>query len=406
MRTIIQKNNDLGAILFKMENILILGRQKNIALAELASLYGSENFRLLNDVCVSTTLKTKDIDFRRLGGSIKMAEIIGQYQTTEWVEIEKILHKDIGQLLNLPVEGKMNLGISTYDLDVNINQLKNLTIQLKKSIKKFGQSIRLVPNQSLQLNSAQIIHNRLLTAKGIELLLIRNGQSLVIARTTHEQDIDSYSKRDYDRPYRDSRVGMLPPKLAQILINLANPEQNTVLLDPFCGTGVVLQEALLDGLDAYGTDLEPRMIDYSAGNLKWLENIYQIDNKYSLETEDATGHQWKHFDNVASETYLGQAYSSYPEQVRLTTNINNCNTIISKFLDNIHDQLPEGKRMALALPAWKERNTKSFISLPLLDHLEELGYNRLSFSINSNDDLFYHREGQIVARQLIVITRK
>ena len=61
--------------------------------------------------------------------------------------------------------------------------------------------------------------------------------------------------------------------------------------------------------------------------------------------------------------------------------------------------------MALALPAWDDRINKSFISLALIDHLEDLGYNRLRFSIIQDEKLFYHRPGQIVARQLIVITR-
>src|SRR5581483_12120222 len=57
---------------------------------------------------------------------------------------------------------------------------------------------------------------------GIELLLIatHDGQT-IIARTTEVQDIDSYTLRDRGRPKRDARVGMMPPKLAQIIINLA-----------------------------------------------------------------------------------------------------------------------------------------------------------------------------------------
>jgi hypothetical protein len=39
------------------------------------------------------------------------------------------------------------------------------------------------------------------------------------------QDFESYSKRDYGRPARDPRTGSLPPKLAQILINLAEPNK-------------------------------------------------------------------------------------------------------------------------------------------------------------------------------------
>lgn len=64
-------------------------------------------------------------------------------------------------------------------------------------------------------------------------------------RTSFVQDIESYTARDQARPMRDARVGMLPPKLAQIIINLALSNNDiTEVLDPFCGTGVVLQEGI------------------------------------------------------------------------------------------------------------------------------------------------------------------
>jgi tRNA (guanine10-N2)-dimethyltransferase len=388
-----------------MKTLLVLGRQKNIALSELESLYGAKNFNRISDNVVGCELDQEDIDFQKLGGSVKLASFLKEYNFTDWNQLEKYLTNDIANILNFPIEGKMQFGISSYGFDINLGKLKNLSLNLKNTIKKSGQSIRMIPNQDLQLNSAQVIHNKLLGEKGTELLLIKSRFAIIIAKTVQEQNIDSYSMRDYNRPFRDSRVGMLPPKLAQILINLANPQDNDIVLDPFCGTGVILQEACIDRLRAYGTDIDQRMIDYSAGNLKWLEKAYRIEEPVILELGDATSHEWQSFDCVACETYLGQAYSSYPDQATLNKNIQNCDTIISKFLINIHDQLPVGKNMALALPAWDDRINKKFISLPLIDHLEDLGYNRLRFSIIQDEKLFYHRPGQIVARQLIVITR-
>ena len=388
-----------------MKSLLLLGRQKDIALAELESLYGSENFTRVSEDIVGCMLPAEEIDFHRLGGCVKLAKLVKEYPLSDWSRLEKSISEDILDILNIPIEGKLQFGVSCYGLKLKVEQIRNLGLTLKKNVKQAGQSIRMIPNQNLQLNSAQILHNKLLGPRGFELLIIASNSSYIVGKTIEEQDIDAYSGRDYNRPFRDSRVGMLPPKLAQILINLASPKESDVVLDPFCGTGVVLQETLLDKFIAYGTDIEPRMIDYSEGNIKWIKNIYGIDSETNLEVADATNHEWQHFDCVAAETYLGQAYSSYPDSAKLKTNVQNCDTIISKFLQNIHDKLPIGGKMALALPAWENRIQKNFISLPLLDHLENLGYNRLSFSITRNNDLFYHRPGQIVARQLIVITR-
>jgi tRNA (guanine10-N2)-dimethyltransferase len=268
-----------------------------------------------------------------------------------------------------------------------------------------------VPNQTAALNSAQVLHNRLTNENGCELVLVQNGPQTIIAQTIAEQDIESYTLRDRGRPKRDARVGMLPPKLAQVMINLAAGDRlagETTLLDPFCGTGVMLQEAAMMGFDIYGTDLEPRMIAYTRENLAWLQATGQAPNLDNppLEIADATSHVWeKPFNMVACETYLGQPFSMLPpadklEQVRAT-----CNTIVEKFLMNIGEQIQPGSRLCLAVPAWQQKPGQ-FVRLPLLDHLAKLGYNRVSFEYARTEDLIYSRDDQIVARELLVLTRK
>ena len=388
-----------------MKSLLLLGRQKDIALAELESLYGNENFDMISEDIVGSIIDAKDIDFNRLGGSIKLAKILSTLPFSDWIQVERYMEENIISITGSPHEGKLQLGFSTFGFNIRTDQLKKLSLNAKRKLRNIEQSVRMIPNQSLQLNSAQILHNKLTGPRGMEIILIRTREGCIIGQTVQEQNIDAYSQRDYNRPFRDARVGMLPPKLAQILINLANPKENSTILDPFCGTGVLLQEALLDGFKAYGTDIEPRMIEYSKGNLDWLKGIYQIKSDSVVDIGDALDYEWDNFDAVACETYLGQAYSTYPDSQRLKTNIQNCDTIIKKFLRNIHDQLPIHGKMVLALPAWEDRINRNFITLPLLDQLYDLGYNQLSFSIINNNNLFYHRQGQIVARQIIVLTR-
>jgi tRNA (guanine10-N2)-dimethyltransferase len=251
----------------------------------------------------------------------------------------------------------------------------------------------------------------------------------VVAQTIKVQDIASYTLRDRSRPKRDSRVGMLPPKLAQIIINLAagqlptdklanicdipagdvipRPVLGLTVLDPFCGTGVVLQEAALMGYETYGTDIEQRMIDYTAANLAWLKQTYRLDIRATLEKGDATSHSWNQttVDMVACESYLGRPFTTHPSDEVLNQTSSECNLIIKKFLRNIHGQLQSGSRLCVAVPAWQIRKHE-FKHLPLLDSLEEIGYNRLSFEHAKTQDLLYYREDQIVARELLVLRRK
>lgn len=399
-------------------SIIILGRQPAIGLAELESLYGAAVSSFGHHAAI-VDLPPQDIDFPRLGSAIKLAGIITGLPTGQWSAVEKRLHPIAKQLVKTVPAGKLKLGLSANGLDTSIGKLGAAGLTLKKALRGKSdaepRSVRVIPNNDgLELSSAQVLHNGLAKANGIELLLISDGRSTLIARTTGVQDIDAYAARDQRRPKRDARVGMLPPKLAQTIVNLATSvrpaDTATTVLDPFCGTGVVLQEAALMGFGGMGSDLEPRMVDYTAQNLQWLQDTYGLPKALpGLQAADAITASWQPApDCVAAETYLGQPFSAVPIPEKLEDVRSNCNLIVKKFLRNIAPQLAPGARLCLAVPAWQTKPGR-FVSLPLLtgslDHLSELGYNRVSFKHVSDQDLIYARADQIVARQLLVLIK-
>lgn len=424
----------------EVQSLLVLGRQPALGLAELESLYGADKLQLVGTQAVIVDVDPCLLAFDRLGGSIKFCKVLTTLPTNNWKQLEKFLVQVApGHSQTMP-EGKMTLGLSVIGLEVGLKQLEATGLTIKKAIRKTGRSVRLVPNKAPELNSAQVHHNKLTSPNGWELVFIRNGDSTVIAQTVKAQDIDAYTKRDRERPKRDSKVGMLPPKLAQILINLGAGELpadtlqnicdipagqpipvkllNRTVLDPFCGTGVVLQEALLMGYHVHGSDLDQRMYDYTVANLDWLRSWYDYDASVSLERGDATTHHWQtsaidghdavrvpaHIDFVACETYLGRPFTAMPTPEILAQTMADCNLIIKKFLRNIGEQIAPGTRLCLAVPAWQTRPNQ-FKHLPLIDQISDLGYNRVSFEHIRDEDLIYYRSDQIVARQLIVITK-
>lgn len=406
-----------------MQSVLILGRQPALGLAELESLYGAEAVQAIGPHAAIVDVDPCLLAFDRLGGSVKFAKLLTILDTTNWGDVEKFLLKAAPAHAEMMPEGKMTLGLSAIDMGVTIQRLTATGLSVKKSIKKTGRPVRLVPNKETELSSAQVLHNKLTNQNGWELVFIKDGTKTVVCQTVKIQDIEAYTRRDRERPRRDAKVGMLPPKLAQIVINLAAgkiPEEKlanicdipanepippTILgqrvLDPFCGTGVLLQEALLMGYDAYGTDLEKRMIDYSQANLEWLHR-----GEAELQVGDATHHAWNApVDIVATETYLGRPFTAMPTPEILNQTIGDCNLIIKKFLKNIHGQLAPGTRLCLAIPAWQTK-PNDFKHLPCLDSLEEIGYTRMSFAGAPAEELIYYRSDQIVARELLVIIRK
>ncbi len=402
------------------QSLLILGRQPKLGLAELESLLGSDKLQLVGTNAALVNLAPDEIPFARLGGTIKLGKVLHEFKTTDWQSIHDYLIKILPEHLKYVPEGeKLQLGLSTYGIDVSVKKQLATALALKKVAREHKQSVRIVPNKTHELSTPQVLHNKLFTPSGWELFFVRNGEQVLMAMTTNIQDIEAYTARDQKRPKRDAKVGMLPPKLAQIIINLAGQHiapkdaelveqeqpQRARVLDPFCGTGVILQEGLLMGYDVFGTDIDLRMIQYAEENIEWLQSNFSTPGECHVTVGDATTFDWKHaFDIVACETYLGRPFSHSPDNATLHKVVRDVDTIHKRFLENLARQTDKGTRMCLAVPAWRTRD--GFLHLPTLDHLEKLGYTRVSFAHAGNEDLIYHREGQIVGRELLVLTRK
>lgn len=383
--------------------IAILGRQPDLGLAELASVFDDVSRFSASSATFSSSTSP---DITRLGGSLKLGRIIAEATGDSKAVSKKIVQYYKDALAGH--EGKIHLGVSYYDSRTTAREAQKTGLVLKQALKKTGVSVRLIPNNEAALSTATSHHNKLgLSDNKIELLIVRGRDgTTIVAESLGTQNITAYAKRDQGRPKRDAFVGMLPPKLAQIIINLAVADRSNIrVLDPFCGTGVVLQEAALLGHKVYGTDLEPRMIDYSQQNLQWLTDTHRLDISPTLEVGDAMEHKWTgSIDAIACESYLGQAFSAPPRAAKLQQVRGNCNHIIGSFLRNLHAQLNNTARLCVAVPAWRDVDGR-FTHLPLTNDIESYGYRYVQIADLNPKSLLYYRKDQVVARQLLVLEK-
>lgn len=386
--------------------ICILGRQPEFGLAELEMLYGANAVRPVGNSCA---VIDAPVDFTRLGSVKKSGKVLTRVDgdfSTALRKLPSLLTKIVAEI----PEGKIKLGLSVYGFRAKVADINRASLHLKTTLKKLNRSGRVVPNTELELSTAQTMHNQLTGDRGVEFMLVRDGNSTVIARARFVQNIDDYRIRDRERPKRDAFVGMLPPKLAQTIINLAvkqqAPSPDIVILDPFCGTGVILQESLLMGYAAYGTDLSQKMIDFSKANLDWLaaNPRFHTDRSARLEQADATNHIWRQpVSAVACEGYLGQPLGGQnPTPERIEKIVTETNAVMHGFLENIATQLTPGTRLCIAAPAWFIGN--SIHHLPVTKDLAKLGFTRHTFS-HVSGPLIYRRDDQITGRELLVLTK-
>ena len=394
-----------------MKYVAIAGRQPLISLAEIQALY-DKAARLVGKKLVFFEINEDgeeniSPDVNRLGGSLKL----GKFFDTDFSKLAKFL-------ATAHPEGKITLGISDFSKQKKSGLAKQKSMELKRNLARVGRSVRVITSNEPEISSATAHHNQLGEKAGcFEIFLIDHEIYLSLGT----QNITAYTERDQARPARDAKVGMLPPKLAQILINLCGklPEGARVL-DPFCGTGVVLQEAAIMGYVPYGTDLNERMVEYSKKNLSWLFNernqkrfkilpdlILKKDQILeAISVGDATNFTWEgEIDAVAFEGYLGAPMSKPPVDIKFKTEKAKCREIAIGFLKNITPQIKSGTPVVMALPAWLRENGK-YAGLNILDEIQEMGYNFEKFQDLSQSDLLYYREGQIVAREIIVIRKR
>lgn len=400
--------------------LFILGRQPEIGLAEINAVYSQPSQLIDRQVAtmdINRNIALANAD--RLGSVVKIAEVVDSLAEFNQPNLVNAVGKLFAQ-----IEGKITIGVSIYGKRTSKKSAINLGNEIAGILKSSGHSVRLVPSDSAELSSATVLHNKLAhgNPKKVELIIAHAGNRTIIARTIHVQDISAYAFRDRRRPRRDARNGMLPPKLAQTMINLARGAvnknstnlitpslhcaQHATLLDPFCGTGVILQEAALMGLTVYGTDLNPQMVDNTKTNLDWLKSTHRLEFSPQLSAGDATNFNWQTWmkpnkiDLVATETYLGRPYTTPPPMDQLKQNISDCNTIIGKFLANLSGQISQGAGLCIGVPCWFVHDKAHH--LPITRNLAQLGYT----DTMPNHHLIYHRENQIVGRELLVLQKR
>ncbi len=386
--------------------LCVLGRQPYLGIAELESILGPDLVRPFGKGFAITRGNDKAIKQENLGGTIKIGEVIAIIRQTEL----HLMEREVMEILErhaIPKTGntdhKLNIGISAYNVGADEKAVRDLLFKFKDRLEKKHISTRVISPKGTVLNSAQVQHNKLMGPSGSEFIIAGDERETCIARTISVQNITSYSKRDYDRPGRDIVTGMLPPKLAQIMLNLGSVKRDTTVLDPFCGTGVVLMEAALTGAVVTGSDINPKMVSMTKENLSWLSKEFNVDTaQANVMCADATTSTWKPMpEKVVSETYLGPPLHSLPKPHELENIVKECDRIVENFLVNLRPQLRPESRCCIAVPMWNTR--KGLIQLPIVDNIKELGYSRVWFSHVRPGQLIYRRPDQVVARQLLVL---
>jgi len=142
------------------------------------------------------------------------------------------------------------------------------------------------------------------------------------------------SRRPRKRPV--FHPSTMPPKLARCIVNLARPFEGAVFLDPFCGVGGILLEAVATGCRAAGADADPRMVRGARANLEH----YGAD-PLGLIIADATKMPIRSVESIATDPPYGREASTRGRRL---------DALLREFLPAAHTVLSKRGHLCICSP--------------------------------------------------------
>ena len=337
-----------------------------------------------------------------LGGTIK----IGQPKTTLPTQIvkeaflnkNKQAQKQIIKTIaasNIPVgmtPEKLLFGVSVYFTDNTLSPVSGrmqrfIGSAIKEELAGLGKKANFmgysVERKQAQLSHVEVLKKNLVKNQAEVLFCVGKAETW-IATTIAVHNPFEFQKRDVFKPNQRVIFGM-PPRLARIMVNLSACTEGKTLLDPFCGVGTILQEALMEKATVVGMDVNPWCIKASQENLEWLTKEYELVNADFRVLLGEVGRMaekvgLESIDCIVSEPDLGPALREVPTVPYAQKIIEKLEPLFFGFIEEAYRTLKPKGHLVLVTPYIKTRSNEA-VTMPIGDQLESVGFKRIySFS--------------------------
>jgi tRNA G10 N-methylase Trm11 len=332
-----------------------------------------------------------------LGGTIKIGEVKTRFPTETikeaFLKKNKQAKSEIIESLALSsiVDGiakseeKVLFGVSVYCTESTLRSssmgiqrfvgsaLKDQLADLGKKSKFMGFSNE---RKQAQLSHIEVLKKNLVENKAEVLFCIGRNETFV-AYTVAVHNPFEFQKRDIYKPNQRKIFGM-PPRIARIMVNLSACAPGLVLLDPFCGVGTILQEALLERAMVVGMDVNPWCIKATSENLEWLVREYGLEGSdFRVLQGDVSKLVEKigqeAVDCIVCEPDLGPALRQVPTGPYAEKIIEKLEPLYFGFLEQAYRALKPSGRLVLVTPYIKTRSGQS-VTMSIGEKIEQLGF--------------------------------
>jgi tRNA G10 N-methylase Trm11 len=388
----------------KTEFVFIPGKNWRLSLAELASFLDSrrtgfavrEFSREFFEVAINLAYEFfSAYDF---GGIIKIGVVKGAFPTqllNGFVKNDKSAKLQIRKAIACSgivagmlekTTGKHLFGVSVYCADRSLRGSSNrihrfVGSSIKRELAEEGVKSDFMgfsrDRQFPQLTHVEVLKKGLVE-KSAEVLFCVGREQTLIATTTAVHDPFEFQKRDVGKPV-ERKIFAMPPRLARIMVNLAGCTPGKVLLDPFCGVGTILQEALLSRARVVGVDLNPWCVEAARENLEWLAKEYGIkDADFTILQGDARrlSSRVREIDCIVTEPDLGPALRDVPTDAYAAKIVAKLEPLYFSFFENAFNSLIPDGTLVIVIPYFQTRSGKPVVTR-FGQKAEEIGFKQV-----------------------------
>jgi len=230
-----------------------------------------------------------------------------------------------------------------------------------------------------QLSHVEVLKKKLVENKA-EIMFCVSKKQTFIATTKAVHNPFEFQKRDVGKPVQ-RKIFAIPPRLARIMINLATCSEGKLFLDPFCGVGTILQEALLARAKVIGVDINGWCVEAAKRNMEWLKAEYSLENaEYRVLQGDVHKLSQKigleQIDCIATEPDLGPAMRQFPTTSYARRIFEKLEPLYYGLLEEAHKVLKKDGLLVLVSPLIKTRSRKP-ITMGVEEKSMETGFKRV-----------------------------
>ena len=335
-------------------NIFILGKNRELSIAEIIMYYRHRNVKMdFRMIAKNAILVESDFipEAESLGGTIKIIKIIDEFRNFDPYLV------DAPQDHLKAKNNVFNFGISVYGKSRSWT-IKNTGLfrVMQKNIKDILKS-RGIKSKFVKFSGE--VDNVMLAKKHInDIIIFFRGDSGYVGITDSFSNPLEFKKRDEKKPIIVPTMG-IPIRLAKIMLNLAGVMKGKAILDPFCGTGIILQEAVIMGAFINGSDIDEKMVSYTKKNLSWVLDEYKISGIRvdaiikKVDVAKLTKAFPQAFDAIATEPYFGPAIKRLSSMKTAKHLINKSVIIYETAIKQISAVLRKGGYLCIVVPSYR-----------------------------------------------------